>query len=372
MFVVTNRELHAGRTGLAQFGKRPTPAGPNDLRMVEVRRVSKRWRVQIIPDVLDADWRRRAGLSDASLEAMGFDPAGNVYGSMYVARKVLDRVNPPRTGSSRRKGRNLLVYVHGYNNDLDDVVTRAAGFERNFGVEVIAFSWPANGGGLAGVASYLSDKNDAKVSVGALDRTLAKVGDMLTRFNEAWIQSIRDEALRKHPDNPERRDAMVSRLAEKGCPFKVNLLLHSMGNYIYKHVLLSSASVGTKLTFDNVILAAADTNNRDHADWTDRIRARSRVFVTINEDDGALLASRLKGGEEQLARLGHYPYDLNSTRVAYVDFTRVPRVGDAHAYFEGKPLEDPGVRRFFREACNGRRAETPLPFDVARNLYRFR
>ena len=73
-------------------------------------------------------------------------------------------------------------------------------------------------------------------------------------------------------------------------------------------MLGSSVYLGTRLLFDNVILAAADTNNERHADWVDKIRCRKRVFITINENDGALLASRIKSGPEQLARLGHYTH----------------------------------------------------------------
>ena len=40
MFVVTNRELHEGETGLDVFGQRPNPQGPNELRLLEVTRSS--------------------------------------------------------------------------------------------------------------------------------------------------------------------------------------------------------------------------------------------------------------------------------------------------------------------------------------------
>ncbi len=150
------------------------------------------------------------------------------------------------------------------------------------------------------------------------------------------------------------------------------MMLHSMGNYLFKHLLKSSTYRGDLLIFDNVVLAAADTNNEAHAEWVDRIQCRGRIFITINEKDGALLASRMKMGEQQKARLGHYPYRLTSQRAVYVDFTKEPRVGDSHAYFEGSPLRNDRVRRFFREAINGAPAEGRLHYDVARNIYRFR
>lgn len=369
MFIVTNRALDPKARGLRQLGKYPNPRGPNELRMIEVQPRHGGWDVQIIPDVLDAKWRKAAGIDQQWLASMGFPKSSPAYGSMYVAKKLLDRVNPGRAGG-RGKGRDLLVFVHGYNNDMEDVVTRAHSFERNFGVEVLAFSWPANGGGVAGAAAYLSDKNDARVSVGALDRTLAKIDDMITRFNAAYMAEIRKMAGERFGDNDEHRREMIARLMDKGCPFKVSLVAHSMGNYLYKHLLLSSASMGTKLMFDNVVLVAADANNKEHALWVDRIRARRRVFITINENDSALRVSRMKVGDQQLARLGHYPRDLDSRQGVYVDFTGAKGVNSSHAYFEGSPLRNVAVKRFFQEAFIGEFAEKRLVYDVAQNLYR--
>jgi hypothetical protein len=79
----------------------------------------------------------------------------------------------------------------------------------------------------------------------------------------------------------------------------------------------------------------------------------------------------MKAGEEQQARLGHWPYSLDSRRAVYVNFTNARGVGDSHAYFEGKPAEsNPDVRQFFDLALNGSVAEDGLDYDVARNMYR--
>lgn len=93
-----------------------------------------------------------------------------------MARKLIERSG--HGAGARPNGRNLLLFVHGYNNDMTDVLDRAERLEQNFGVEVIVFSWPANGGGLHGVLSYKSDKRDALASVGAFNRVLEKL--------EAW------------------------------------------------------------------------------------------------------------------------------------------------------------------------------------------
>jgi esterase/lipase superfamily enzyme len=370
VFIVTNREVHEkGKRGIDRFGKKLNPEGANELRAAEAVRTREGWTVKILPDQLTPQMKREVGLQDQP------DP---VYSGQYAARKLLARVNPKRareigvqgvTGT----GKNLLLFVHGFNNNVKVVLDRARSFETLYGVEVLPFSWPANGGGVSGVASYKSDKRDAKASIGALDRVLDAMQRMLACFNEDYLSAVRTTAKTKFEDDPERQDSYISTMSGRGCPFTVNAIFHSMGNYLYKHLLKSGSSEGTGLLFDNVVLAAADANNEDHASWVDRIRCRRRIYITINEDDEALAASRLKSGEEQKARLGHYSYGLDSRQGVYVQFTDVRGVGDSHAYFEGRPVaKNARIKTFFKEALNGKRAEVKLRYDSANNMYLFK
>jgi len=332
--------------------------------------------VEVIDDEPDEKLLKSVGLET---KPDGDDKPVHIYASQYAARKILARVNPgegrKKTVKGRKKtikGRNLLFFVHGYNNNMEDVLNRAERFEKNFGVEVVAFSWPANGGGLRGLASYLSNKRDARASTGALERTLKKMSDLLYHLSGEHVKNIRETAEGLYPEDSEKRDRYITTHADQRCPFKISMILHSMGNYLYKKMLQSSVCEGNQLLFDNVILASADTNNENHKEWVDCIKCRNRVYITINERDHALRASRLKAGEEQRARLGQYPYNLYSNRSVYVDFTNVPHIKDSHAYFEKDALENEKVRSFFDSALNGETAEGGLKFDSATNEYRFR
>jgi esterase/lipase superfamily enzyme len=269
----------------------------------------------------------------------------------------------------RAKGRNLVFFVHGFNNDVEAVIDRAEQLEQNYGVEVIPFTWPANGGGVSGVASYKSDKRDALASTGALDRCIDRIHEYLREIHNEHVQNVEREANERFKDDAEKWDRFFTAQSARWCPFSVNMLLHSMGNYLFKHMLQSSSYRSDLLVFDNVVLAAADTNSEEHAEWVDRIQCRGRIFITLNENDVALGASRMKMGEQQKARLGHYPHGLVSQRGVYVNFTGSPNVGDSHAYFEGDSLRNKRVRQFFDDALNGRRAEEGLGYDVARNMH---
>jgi esterase/lipase superfamily enzyme len=364
MYVITNRNLK--KTVFDPFaerakdavGRRVNDQGPNELRLFEARRVDGEWRIALVPDEPLKD--------DRTMEEAGkikWLPKNEpCYGSHLVAHRVV--------AQARQEKRSILLFVHGFNNDIVDVLDRAEGLEKLYGVIVVPFSWPANGGGAAGVASYKSDKRDAKASVGALDRVLLKAAEYLGLINAEAMAGALAAASKAHPDNAEKRDELVAKLMEKRCPFKVSLLLHSMGSYLYKQMLKSSASEGNSLLFDNVILAAADTNNLDHSLWVDMIAFRRRIYITINENDQALAASRAKGGEEQLARLGHHPFDLSSRHAIYVNLTDAPWVKRSHACFEGDPVKrNQRLRTFFDQALRGETAEIDLRFVPDRNFY---
>jgi esterase/lipase superfamily enzyme len=360
MYVVTNRRIERDKKGLAMFGKTPSVDGPNTLRLFKIDKTAKTWKIELLEDKLTKGEVKNIA-SEFSLK--DFDTSEPQYASFSVAADIIRR--------ARKQKRNVLFFVHGFNNNMEAVLERALNLEKRFGLQVIPFSWPANGGGVPGVLSYKSDKRDAKASVGALDRALAKMHDYLRLFTDSTRQSCWEKADKEFPDNPERRDARYAELIEKSCPFTANLMVHSMGNYLYKHLLLSTASEGTALSFDNVILVAADANTKGHKTWVDRIESRVRTYVTINENDTALAASRAKSGQDQLARLGHFLGDLDSRRALYINFTDASWVRSSHAYFEGMSLKNRAVEEFFDDTFNGKRAERGLNYEASGNYYDF-
>ncbi|MAA74327.1 MAG: hypothetical protein CMN28_06425 [Salinisphaeraceae bacterium] len=355
MFGVTNRRVIESASGLDKLGSRPNPKGPNELRLFSARPRGQGWSVDILPDTL----------TNAMKDELGAPRNQRQLASYYVARKIFEQ--------ARGEKRNVLFFVHGYNNDLEAVLRRARAFETDYNVIAVPFTWPANGGGLSGVASYKSDKRDARASADALDRSLAKAAGYLAAFTEQARAELREKVLEKHPDDREAQDALYAELLDRECPFRVSAVFHSMGNYLLKHMLKSSLAEGNSLLFDNIVLASADTNNQDHADWVSRLKFRRRLYVTINENDGALAASRAKIGDKQLARLGHYPFALDCREAVYVNFTNAAWVRRDHAYFGGEPVEkNEDVKAFFNKAFNGEVAEESLRYIPDNNYYEFR
>jgi len=364
MYVVTNREIVAKRKGLSQFGKRLSEKGANELRVAKVSKSGASWNVKVLPDNLNESVADRL----IRKHKLPLKKSGQ-FASLRVACDVVER--------ARAEKKNVLFFVHGYNNDMKDIVTRAADFEKRYNVICIVFSWPANGGGVSGAASYKSDKRDARASAGALERTLMIMyryfdmlaGSMRERLYNVAMNGDRRRKISGFKDNGIRRDELYAQLLEEECPFTVNAIFHSMGNYVLKQSMKSSLSEGNQLLFDNISLVAADTNNLDHDLWVEKLAFRNRCFIAINEKDFALGASRAKAGSQQLARLGHYLRNLTASNAHYINFTGAEHVGRSHGYFSHPPTNNKGVEAFFDAAFNGRDAEKALSYNPAGNWY---
>lgn len=357
MYVVTNREVIQNANGLDQFGKRPNAKGPNELRLAEVKKRGTGWSVNYLDDQL-----KKTEVEKLKKEfRLTVDTSEPHYVSLRVACELTRR--------ARKNRRHILFFIHGFNNDLQDVIETASYLEKHYGVEVFTFSWPADGGGVSGVLNYKSDKRDARASAGALDRVLAISFRYFKLLTEARRLELYEMAKNKHPENAAQCEDLYVRLLEKECPFTVNAMFHSMGNYLLKQVIKSTSNEGNHLLFDNVLLCQADTNNLEHDHWVDQIRFRNRLYVTINENDYALRASRAKAGSEQLARLGHYVRNLSSRDAHYINFTDTSWVRFSHAPFAKPAEKNEKVHEFFASAFSGGSPEGDLRYFPEGNFF---
>jgi esterase/lipase superfamily enzyme len=362
MYVVTNRKVNTRKEGLDLFGDTPNTVGPNELRLVKVTKQGSHYTTELLADRLTQaevrELKRR--------HALDIDERADWYASLKVACELMEQ--------AAREKRHLLIYVHGYNNDMRDLMGTAGALEALYDVIVVPFSWPANGGGtVTGTAAYLEDKRDARVSMDALNRFLGKVGFYLETLTEArrrvfWEQATADDQGR---GNRGAIQARYAHLLDEDCKVTVNLMCHSMGNYVLKYALQPSAAASAKLIFDNVSLVAADANNENHQSWIERIQVRNRLYVVINENDFALGWARRKPGQEQGPRLGHYLKNLTARNTRYLDITHADAVGNAHGYFAGEPVaRNARLKTLFKDAFEGGRAEDRLPYAADINAYR--
>lgn len=361
MYIITNRIMKKAKN-LKVFGRTPNPSGPNELRLVKVEKSGRGWKVRPVVDLLPIKTVKTL----KSKYSLGIDVRVPWHGSLKVACELFEQ--------ARVEKKSILFFVHGYNNDIGDVLKAAHEIASLYNVIVVPFTWPANGGGpVSGTVSYLSDKSDARVSAGALNRAIGKIQQFHLMLTRARNKQLRLAAEKKHPNNPNAADAFFTSLMEKDCSVKISLLCHSMGNYVFKHTLSTSENATSKLVFDNICLVAADTNNENHDRWVGELDVRKRVYVVINENDSALKASRIKPGEEQKARLGHYIKQLNSPNAFYIDITDAEHVGSEHTYFKGSSVQkNKKLRDLFKGMLNGEAVEQMLKYNSDNNTYKFK
>lgn len=359
MYFITNRAFDDSEKSFNKLTKYPNPKGPNELSAVSISGEGDP-QIELLPDQLTDDevvlLKREFSLN--------IDETQTHYASLKVACDVFRR--------AKAEGKSVLLYVHGYNNDLDDIYRSACEIEHLYNVIVIPFTWPANGGGaLSGTLSYVADKRDARASDDALNRVIDIVGHYHRLLTRAACERLEIKAALKHPDNPTKQREYLALLLDRYCNVSVNLLCHSMGNYILKHALNSSLAEARQLVFDNIVLAAADTNNEGHEGWVESLRCRHSLFITINAEDYALSWSRRKPGEEQKARLGHYLRSLNAENALYVDFTHCKAVNRSHSYFDGNTVSrNKTVKRFFNKAFSAKNLLPYLEYYTHNNTYR--
>jgi len=359
MFFITNRQFDTSKRGYEKFTKHPNAKGPNELQAIEITGVTSP-KFKLLNDRLPVTEVKRL----KNKFNLAIDESEPHYASLTVACRVFER--------ARKECKNVLLYVHGYNNDIKDVYNTAREIERLYDVIVVTFTWPANGGGaLSGTLSYLADKRDARASQDALNRCIDLVGKYHALLTLAARNKLIERASKKHLDNPTKQREYLSELIKRDCDLSVSLLCHSMGNYVLKHALASSLAESRKLIFDNIILAAADTNNKNHNRWVEQLQVRHSVYITINENDYALSWSRRKPGEQQKARLGHYLKSLDASNAQYIDFTREKAVNNSHSYFDKKTVnQNKGALRFFKKVFSGEDVTPYLDYSPQNNTFR--
>ncbi|TPV98464.1 MAG: hypothetical protein USCAAHI_02113 [Beijerinckiaceae bacterium] len=205
--------------------------------------------------------------------------------------------------------KQVLVFVHGFNNHLEDAVFRFAQFVHDSGAEEVVpilFTWPSRGS----LFAYGYDHESASYSRDALEEGL--------------------RVLAKHPEVRE-----------------ITVVAHSMGNWVtleaLRQMAIRDGRVAEKIR--NVILAAPDVDvNVASEQVTAMGPQRPQFTLFVSEDDQALAVSRKIWGEPRLGSIdpGQEPYRsaLASDRIKVINLTGVTSPDELH---HGTFAENPQV-----------------------------
>ncbi len=196
--------------------------------------------------------------------------------------------------------KEILLYVHGYNNTFDDAALSSALLRHGTSFDGVSlfFSWPSRGRLLA----YWTDEREAARSTDDLEALLRLI--LTTRAS------------------------------------KVNIVAHSMGSRIVTEALARLAAdpriAGATRPFGNVVLAAADIA-------PDTLRARipgilkiaDRVTIYYSRNDRATAASKVVHDTKVV---GHDGINYASEAVDVIDATYTSTSLIAHSYIEERPV----------------------------------
>jgi len=311
--VITNRNP-TGCNDHEAFGEQVNKNGPAEIRLAWAEHTPRGWKVDIVEE------------SD-------------------------DKTDPPSRGVFRKlrkklceQGLDCVFYIHGYNQNFKDSLQQANQIQKQYeaangkdrGVAIVLFSWASNPGGWV-LQEYQQAQAIALCSQVALDRAFEK---MATYFREQ---------------------------PNEACPVSVNLLAHSLGNYLLKGFIESPIFSKETRMFHNILLHQADVDSKDHQDWVNRLRYSRRVYVTVNENDLILGLSDLINAD----RLGNTSRNFVADRAIYVDFSDAKNVGKDHQLFGKTADENSNVKDFFYRAFRGEAAHTGagIRHDPNRNAY---
>jgi esterase/lipase superfamily enzyme len=207
--------------------------------------------------------------------------------------------------------RQVLVFVHGFNNRFEEAVFRFAQFVHDSGVEgqvvPVLFTWPSKGGVLA----YGYDRESVEYSRDELESGL--------RF------------LAKDPEVGE-----------------ITVLAHSMGNWVTLEALRQMAIRDGKVArkIHNVILAAPDVGVDVAYKQIDQIYAlgarRPKFVLITSEDDRALAISRRVWGQPRLGSIDpNQQPDESKLRREGIEVIDATKFRSSDPFHHGKFAENP-------------------------------
>jgi esterase/lipase superfamily enzyme len=230
-----------------------------------------------------------------------------------------------------------VLFVHGFNQSFPDNLEKCKQIEKLYGVNVLAFSWPSNQGGLK-LIEYKKARGASRGCTNAFDRMIEKLTEYL---------SLRDFTSK--------------------CEIRMSLMAYSLGNYVFENFVRSPIFSNETKIFDNIILTQADVDVETHAEWVGNLKYAKRVYVTINEDDRVLKWSDVPNPP----RLGNTTKLLNAKNAVYFDFTNGKFVGSTHGLFYKTAKKNKVVKEIFQHALTGRRAERTIgiQYNTSTNAY---
>lgn len=195
--------------------------------------------------------------------------------------------------------REILIFVHGYNNNIADSTFRAAQIAHDFDIDAVMlhYAWPSGGA----LPLYIFDRDSAVVGRGGLAETI--------------------------------------RIASRTKAKRVILVAHSMGAYVAMEALRELAFTGDKRAMKRiggVVLAAPDVDIDAFQSQVSDIATLPEPFIVmVSRRDRALgFSRRIAGGHPRVGSGSDISF-LQEKGIATLDTSDMD--GGAHSVFASSP-----------------------------------
>jgi len=242
---------------------------------------------------------------------------------------------------NRPDGKPWVFVVHGYNIDFLGSLKQLEGIADKHDVNIFAFSWPSKTiyrpfkfNGVRVVSKYRASQKKAEKSAPMLNKVLSMV-------NESFLSG--DETL--------------------------NLLVHSLGNYLLKNMCSSESNLDALSKMNNIILSQPDVDYEGHQSWVSSMPFKGTCFVITNWQDQILSFSNTINK----VRLGQSIDHQALNRVTYVDYTDAVGIGGGttHGAFKVSKNTNSVLHGFIYEAIRGKQniPTSGFTFIDERNTY---
>ena len=303
------------------------------------------------------------GISSANYRQVKFYPKGN-EADLFNSIKD-DELKKP-----------WLFLLHGFHQDPAETIKKTRALIDIHDVNVILFSWPSRPKPInafntdsintlvqSSVRSLLAGMGTPSIAPFLIKETKKAIADFKNNYLPA-----RQNARLSSTDFYNALDIVNSLLLPKIKQAKLSLLVHSMGNYLLQHCLISKKSL--PISFYNIICHQADVKSSNHVSWMPGLypHARHKLYITVNVYDYVLAASNIlnkMNGEKNTERLGQSvnlkPNGLQQGYIQgaanYLDFTDAKGINSRHEIFtENSDSIDPLIvellSRLFRSDVN--------------------
>lgn len=196
------------------------------------------------------------------------------------------------------KDQELLVFVHGYNNNFADSTFRAAQFTHDYGLASVAvhYAWPS----AASLGLYVYDRDSANFARDGL--------------------------------------AELLKLAAKTKAKRILLVGHSMGSFVTMEALRTLSLNEEQRTLNrltNVLLAAPDIDLNVFENQVKDVKPLPPMGVMVSRNDSALnISGRITGGHARVGD-GTSIATLQKYGIAVLDASKVD--GGNHSVFASSP-----------------------------------